>query len=115
VRPVQGNSFDQRFAARIADLDANQIADGECHVSRNIRGAVRLAVPGGISAALAIRVELMAEIDVRTGMPPRKLHRAAFVRRYLARHRAPAFEPLQDALRAIVDAAWDAYRRQSHS
>jgi multimeric flavodoxin WrbA len=51
----------------------------------------------------------MAEIDVRKGMPPRKLDRTAFERRYLARYQDPIFDPLQTELQAVVDAAWDAY------
>lgn len=49
------------------------------------------------------------DIDVRKGMPPVKLDRSAFEKRYRARFIDPAFEPLQKELDAIVGAAWDAY------
>src|SRR5688500_20265806 len=48
-------------------------------------------------------------IDVRKGMPTRKLSRAAFEARFKSRFVDPAFGPLGPALQAIVDAAWDAY------
>jgi multimeric flavodoxin WrbA len=51
----------------------------------------------------------MSEVDIRKGMPPRKLDRATFEKRYLARYQDPAFQPLQAELRAIVAVAWDAY------
>jgi hypothetical protein len=54
----------------------------------------------------------MAEPDVRKGMPPVKLPRAEFEKRYRSRFVDPAFQPLQRELDAIVAAAWDAY---SHS
>ena len=54
----------------------------------------------------------MAEPDVRKGMPPVKLPRDEFEKRYRSRFVDPAFRPLQRELDAIVAAAWDAY---SHS
>jgi len=51
----------------------------------------------------------MAEPDVRKGMPPVKLARDEFERRYRSRFIDPAFAPLQEQLDAIVAAAWDAY------
>lgn len=54
----------------------------------------------------------MAAPDVRKEMPPVKLPRQEFEKRYRSRFIDPAFEPLQRELDAIVAAAWDAY---SHS
>lgn len=54
----------------------------------------------------------MTEADVRKGMPPVKLSREEFERRYKSQFVDPAFAPLQRELDAIVGAAWDAY---SHS
>lgn len=51
----------------------------------------------------------MAEVDVRKGMPPRKLEKDEFGRRYRSRYADPVFRPLQRELNAIIDAAWDAY------
>jgi multimeric flavodoxin WrbA len=48
-------------------------------------------------------------IDVRKGMPARKLSREVFEERFRSRFVDPAFAPLQRELQAIVDAAWDAY------
>jgi hypothetical protein len=45
-------------------------------------------------------------------MPPVKLPREEFEKRYRRRFVDPAFRPLQRELDAIVQAAWDAY---SHS
>ncbi|MBR0739236.1 flavodoxin family protein [Bradyrhizobium liaoningense] len=54
----------------------------------------------------------MTEADVRKGMPPVKLSREEFERRYKSQFVDPAFAPLQRELDAFVGAAWDAY---SHS
>lgn len=54
----------------------------------------------------------MTEPDVRKGMPPVKLPREEFERRYRSQFVDPAFAPLQRELDGIVGAAWDAY---SHS
>ncbi|WIW49015.1 flavodoxin family protein [Bradyrhizobium sp. 62B] len=54
----------------------------------------------------------MTDAEIRQGMPPVKLTRQEFERRYRARFVDPAFAPLQRELDAIVAAAWDAY---SHS
>lgn len=54
----------------------------------------------------------MAEPLVRRGMPPVKLGRDEFERRYRDRFRDPAFSALGRELDAIIAAAWDAY---SHS
>jgi multimeric flavodoxin WrbA len=51
----------------------------------------------------------MTEVDIRKGMPARKLDRATFEQRFLSRFTDPAFAPLHGELRAIVAAAWDAY------
>ena len=48
-------------------------------------------------------------VDVRKGMPPRKLDRAAFEARLRSRFIDPVFRPLERELSAIVGAAWDAY------
>lgn len=50
--------------------------------------------------------------DVRKGMPPVKLSREEFERRYRRRFADPEFAPLERELDAIIAAAWDAY---SHS
>ncbi len=54
----------------------------------------------------------MAALDVRKEMPPVKLSREEFERRYRTRFVDPAFAPLKRELDSIVAAAWDAY---SHS
>src|SRR4051812_42491909 len=54
----------------------------------------------------------MTDVDVRKGMPPVKLSREAFERRYKSQFVDPAFAKLTPELDAIVAAAWDAY---SHS
>jgi multimeric flavodoxin WrbA len=54
----------------------------------------------------------MSEPDVRKGMPPVKLSRDEFEKRYRRRFIDPAFEPLGKELDAIINAAWAAY---SHS
>jgi multimeric flavodoxin WrbA len=54
----------------------------------------------------------MAAPDIRKGMPPAKLSRDQFEKRYRSRYVDPVFHPLQRELDAIVAAAWDAY---SHS
>jgi hypothetical protein len=48
-------------------------------------------------------------VDVRKGMPGRKLDANAFEKRYLPQFTDPVFEPLRAELKAIVSAAWDAY------
>ncbi len=54
----------------------------------------------------------MTEPDVRKGMPPVKLSRDEFEKRYRRRFSVPVFAPLQRELASIIAAAWDAY---SHS
>lgn len=54
----------------------------------------------------------MAAPDIRKEMPPVKLPREEFEKRYRSHFVDPAFQPLQRELDAIVAAAWDAY---SHS
>jgi bifunctional non-homologous end joining protein LigD len=44
----------------------------------------------------------MSQIDVRTGMPPVKLDRSEFEKRYRRRFVDPAFKPLQRELDAII-------------
>jgi multimeric flavodoxin WrbA len=51
----------------------------------------------------------MASSDIRKGMPPVKLARDEFEKRYRSRFRDPVFQSLQKELDAIVAAAWDAY------
>jgi multimeric flavodoxin WrbA len=51
----------------------------------------------------------MPEIDVRKGMPPRKLEREQFSRRFQSAYRDPGFDRLRIELRAIEDVAWEAY------
>ena len=48
-------------------------------------------------------------VDVRKGMPPRKLDRAAFEARFRSRFVDPVFRSLERELTAISAAAWDAY------
>jgi hypothetical protein len=48
-------------------------------------------------------------------MPPVKLSREEFEKRYRSRFIDPAFKPLDRELSAIVDAAWDAYRNSRKS
>jgi len=54
----------------------------------------------------------MPDPDIRKGMPPVKLSREEFSRRYRARFVDPAFAPLDREIETIIAAAWDAY---SHS
>lgn len=51
----------------------------------------------------------MPPVDVRRGMPSRKLDREAFSRRYQSRFKDPAFDPLRKEIEALTAAAWDAY------
>jgi multimeric flavodoxin WrbA len=51
----------------------------------------------------------LSQIDVRKGMPPVKLAREEFEKRYRGRYIDPVFKPLDRELSAIVDAAWNAY------
>lgn len=48
-------------------------------------------------------------VDVRKGMPPVRLTREEFGKRYRSGFSDPAFAPLQRELDAIESAAWDAY------
>ncbi|RTE91698.1 flavodoxin family protein [Bradyrhizobium sp. LVM 105] len=54
----------------------------------------------------------MRDAEIRKGMPPVKLSRDEFERRYKGQFVDPAFAPLGRELDAITAAAWDAY---SHS
>ncbi|MCA6125631.1 flavodoxin family protein [Bradyrhizobium sp. WSM 1704] len=54
----------------------------------------------------------MAEPDVRKGMPPVKLSRDEFERRFRKRFADPVFRSMQKELAVIIAGAWDAY---SHS
>jgi hypothetical protein len=47
-------------------------------------------------------------VDVRKGMPPVKLNRAEFEKRYCSRFADPVFKPRKKELDAIIAAAWDA-------
>jgi multimeric flavodoxin WrbA len=51
----------------------------------------------------------MARIKVRKGMPSVALTKAEFTRRARERFVDPAFDPLQDEISGIIDAAWDGY------
>src|SRR4051812_21349121 len=51
----------------------------------------------------------MASPDIRKGMPPVKLGREEFERRFKSRFVDPAFDPLEQELQKITDAAWEAY------
>jgi multimeric flavodoxin WrbA len=51
----------------------------------------------------------MAKTKVRKGMPSVALTKAEFARRARERFVDPAFEPLQDEIARIIDAAWDGY------
>ena len=53
--------------------------------------------------------------DVRKGMPPRKLDRASFQDRFLSAFIDPSFDPLRRELKAVADAAWDAYSNSRKS
>jgi hypothetical protein len=57
----------------------------------------------------------LPEIDVRKGMPPVKLSREEFEKRYRNRFIDPVFKPLTRELDAIVKAAWDAYSQSRKS
>jgi multimeric flavodoxin WrbA len=58
---------------------------------------------------LAKPPENQTSIDVRKGMPPRKLDRASFQDRFLSAFIDPYFDRLRRELKAIADVAWDAY------
>ena len=72
------------------------------------------AVVGGIAEAPPFRnadansVVSLPQIDVRKGMPPVKLSREEFEKRYSSRFADRVFKPLQRELGAIVDvgATW---------
>ncbi|MBV9563472.1 MAG: flavodoxin family protein [Bradyrhizobium sp.] len=51
----------------------------------------------------------MAQPSVRKGMPPVKLSRREFERRYRSRYKDPAFQSLRRELDALIAVAWDAY------
>jgi len=48
-------------------------------------------------------------IDVRKGMPSTRISREEFDRRMRSRLIDPAFDPLQDEIAKLIDAAWDGY------
>ncbi|MGY2810736.1 hypothetical protein ACVIHF_007466 [Bradyrhizobium sp. USDA 4506] len=52
----------------------------------------------------------MKEPDVRKGMPPVKLSRDEFERRYRKRFADPVVQSMQTELATILAGAWDAYR-----
>ncbi|VIO80702.1 hypothetical protein CI1B_85200 [Bradyrhizobium ivorense] len=52
----------------------------------------------------------MTEPDVRKGMPPVKLSRDEFEKRYRNRFADPVFQSMQKELATIIAGAWDAYR-----
>ena len=57
----------------------------------------------------------MPQIDIRKGMPPVKLARDEFEKRYRSRFIDPVFRPLERELSAVVGAAWDAYSNSRKS
>jgi multimeric flavodoxin WrbA len=60
-------------------------------------------------------IDVMADVDVRKGMPSVQLAREEFEKRYRSRFADPAFKPLQRELDAIVGAAWDGYHNSRKS
>ena len=52
---------------------------------------------------------MMADIEVRKGMPSVELSQEEFKTRYRSRFSDPAFDPLNKEITAIVDVAWDGY------
>jgi hypothetical protein len=56
-----------------------------------------------------------ASIDVRKGMPSRKLDRASFQERFFSAFIDPSFDSLRRELKAVADAAWDAYANSRKS
>ena len=52
---------------------------------------------------------MMADVDVRKGMPSVELSKEEFQKRYRSRFEDPAFDPLSKEIAAIVDVAWDGY------
>ncbi|MET4071318.1 multimeric flavodoxin WrbA [Bradyrhizobium sp. S3.2.6] len=54
-------------------------------------------------------------IDVRKGMPPTKLDRQTFEKRFRSRLADPAFDHLQAEIAALLDAAWDSYSNSRKS
>ena len=55
------------------------------------------------------------DIDVRKGMPPRRLSHDAFVERFRSQFKDPAFGPIEKELTAITEAAWEAYAHSRKS
>src|SRR5688500_16159389 len=53
--------------------------------------------------------------EPRKGMPSPRLPEAEFKRRIIGQFVDPAFEPLQDELRKMAAAAWDAYANSRKS
>jgi len=53
--------------------------------------------------------------EARKGTPDPTLDQAEFRKRFLQQFQDPAFEPLEDELRRIADAAWDAYSHHRKS
>jgi multimeric flavodoxin WrbA len=53
----------------------------------------------------------MDKPEVRTGMPPRRLDRETFERRYRSGFADPIFDSLSDQIGALAAAAWDAYSK----
>src|SRR3954447_12898840 len=72
-----------------------------CRLGRTRNATPRLRVVG--------QGATMPSPEVRKGMPPVKLDRAEFERRFKSAFVDPAFDPLERELRAIAAAAWDAY------
>jgi multimeric flavodoxin WrbA len=54
-------------------------------------------------------IQAMPEIEVRKGMPPVKLSRDEFEKRYRRHFVDPVFAPLRHEIDAIIAASWDAY------
>src|SRR5262249_60089366 len=62
-----------------------------------------------LAMARSKRRNAMADIKVRKGMPNVQLDKAEFKKRFLTQFYDPAFEPLQNELDKIAEAAWDGY------
>jgi hypothetical protein len=65
--------------------------------------------------ALVKPPENQTSIDDRKGMPPRKLDGASFQERFLPAFIDPSFDQLRRELKAVADAAWDAYLNSQKS
>jgi multimeric flavodoxin WrbA len=60
-------------------------------------------------------LEVYVDIDVRKGMPSRKLPREEFEKRMRSRLADPAFDGLDREITALINAAWDGYTNSRKS